>query len=369
MTLPRTSAPTGRFVTTIFGLGADRTDAEQALEGDGILLPFPQRAEWLRHTGQDDAFLVVARDAASQPQAAVSVGISKTRALPGHRLYRIERMCAAADIRVDRQLLDGIVDAARRDASCLRVSIEVFERNEERRSALQAALADTGFAKSPDTRSYARTLALELAPGAEALLSALNLKVRRNVREPVKRGLEIRRITDVALAPRLEELLRETYARTGGASPHFPWSFIIELAAREPNRSHVSGLFDPKAEGAESLLAFSWGVMHGDYVTYEAGGSTRRPELGRTPVAYAPLWDLISWATTTRASWFDFGGVTAGTKDSADDPLGGISDFKRHFCQDVVDVGEDWMLEPRPVRSSIARAVGMVARRFGVGQS
>ena len=47
-------------------------------------------------------------------------------------------------------------------------------------------------------------------------------------------------------------------------------------------------------------------------------------------------------------------------------PLGGISDFKRHFTEHVAQVGAEWSFEPRRGRASAARAVSttstMVAR-------
>lgn len=356
-------------VDLVTGLGSDRVRAEASLEELGLVLPLAQRALWLKACGSDDALMIVARNDGDRPVAATGVSIALSRAMPGHRLYRVERMSSAERDDIDDALLLGLMNAARRDASCLRISIQVFERDEDRRARLSQILRKHGFVGSTEMRSYERTLALELSPGAETLLASLAMKVRRNIREPAKRGLEIRPVRDPALAPRLDELLQETYDRTGGVAPQLPWATVIEMSAREPHRSRISGLFDAAATGSETLLGYSWGAVHGDYVTYEAGGSTRRADLGRTPLAYAPLWDLIAWATTTPATWFDFGGITPGTKATADDPLGGISDFKRHFSQTVVDVGAEWVFEPRPVRSSIARAVSAIARRFGGGSA
>jgi lipid II:glycine glycyltransferase (peptidoglycan interpeptide bridge formation enzyme) len=115
--------------------------------------------------------------------------------------------------------------------------------------------------------------------------------------------------------------------------------------------------------GVESLVAFAWGCLHGDYVTYEAGAATRTQATGNLALAYAPLWDLVAWARGLGAAWFDFGGVSMGTAGDAHDPLGGIADFKRFFCNEVISVGEDWVLEPRPARAFLARAVRAAARK------
>ena len=66
------------------------------------------------------------------------------------------------------------------------------------------------------------------------------------------------------------------------------------------------------------------------------------------------MWDLIKWAKHSGAHFFDFGGITPGTLAS-DDPLGGISDFKRYFSQRVVQVGAEWSYEPRPMQAQAAR--------------
>ncbi len=354
----------GLSVTHRRGFGDARRADEGAVALAGVAFPISQRAEWCEAVGCDDSLLVIARDSADRVRGAMGVEIAPSRALPGHSLYRVERFSSTADDRVDHALLSHIVDVARRDSRCLRLTIETFERDIAARERLAQSLRALGFVHRQSQRSYARTLALDLAPGEPALLAALNLKVRRNIREPVKRGLELRSITDAALAPRLEALMAETYQRTGGSAPPLPWQTMIALSHREPNRSRIGGLFDPTSDGPEALVAFAWGALHGSYVTYEAGASTRRASLGRTPLAYAPLWDLVTWAGGTTASWFDFGGITAGTKESADDPLGGISDFKRFFCQTAVDVGDDWVLEPRAIRAAVARVASALARRF-----
>ena len=123
------------------------------------------------------------------------------------------------------------------------------------------------------------------------------------------------------------------------------------------------GLFAPNDNGPSGLLAFAWGCVNGNYVTYDAGASTRNHDLGNMPLAYAPLWDLIAWAKRIGATWFDFGGVSTTTAAPTDDPLGGISDFKRFFCERIVDVGEDWILEPRPIRAMIARTFSAAVER------
>jgi hypothetical protein len=179
------------------------------------------------------------------------------------------------------------------------------------------------------------------------------------VRAARKRGLDVRAIDDPSIAPRLLELSQQAFERTHGPRELKPWRGIIERSGAQPDRSRVIGLFDPRVSGPASLVAFAWGAVHGSYASYEAAGSTRRADLGSTPLGYAPLWELIRWARDeTSATWFDLGGVGS---DTPSDSRVGISRFKRYFSKHVVVVGREWQLEPHRVRGAVARAIGAAA--------
>jgi lipid II:glycine glycyltransferase (peptidoglycan interpeptide bridge formation enzyme) len=108
------------------------------------------------------------------------------------------------------------------------------------------------------------------------------------------------------------------------------------------------------------LVGFAWGCSHGTYATYEAGASSPREDLRKTPLSYAPIWDLVTWASSeTTAQWFDLGGVSLGGDD---DTQSGISEFKRHLSEDLIEVGGEWTLEPHPTRAAIALALGRAAQ-------
>jgi lipid II:glycine glycyltransferase (peptidoglycan interpeptide bridge formation enzyme) len=95
--------------------------------------------------------------------------------------------------------------------------------------------------------------------------------------------------------------------------------------------------------------------LHGDHVQYSTAATVRSPDI-RMPMAYCLAWDLMQWAHTQGARFFDFGGITEGTQGGPD-PLGGISDFKRYFKGTVADVGEEWILEPHPAAAAVNRIV------------
>jgi hypothetical protein len=174
--------------------------------------------------------------------------------------------------------------------------------------------------------------------------------------------MEVRPVLDVAYADHIDALVRQTFARTGGRPPDLEWRHIIESSALKPSLSRISGMFDTRATGPQSLVSFAWGTARGSYATYEAGAAMRRKDLGSLSLGSAPLWDLVIWARQHSALWFDFGGVTAGRSATANDPVGGISSFKRSFCDNVVDVGEEWVLHPNPLRTSIVDLLKATAR-------
>jgi hypothetical protein len=345
------------------GFGSAREAAEKELESQGIVLPFPQRGEWHEAIGESRSALVVARDSDGKARGAAGIGIGRSRSLPLHFIYRVERLASCETETDDAALLRAIIDAVRADRFCIRLHLGIFEPDSERRQQLGTVLGKSGFVKAQETESYRRTPSLDLHASEEELFSKLASSARRNVRLPAKRGFHLVPLTDPVYSARLTELMEESYRRTGGNPLSLPWQTILSRSGLSPNRSRVVGMFRPNDYSPSGLVAFAWGCVNGNYVTYEAGASTRQDELGNLPLAYAPLWDLIAWAKRIGAKWFDFGGVSAAGESTPDDPLGGITDFKRFFCERIIEVRDDWILEPRPVRAMIARTVSAAATR------
>lgn len=339
-----------------------REEIERSLEQGGVQLPLQQLAAWPSIARVTSGRLVVVRH--GQHALAAGVLVDRTRALPGHTLYRVSRLTPVHDSEVFETLVRALTDAARADRRCLRLSVELFDTDASKREHAASLLRSLGYEKSTEPRIYERTLVMALRGSEADLLSAVHKTGRQNIRAPAKRGLVTRAILESAYAPVLERLVAETFARTSGQPPRYDWTGIVEWSARQPARSRLVGIFDPRVDGPESLVGFAWGCITNRYATYEVGASTRSMALGSVSLAYAPLWELILWARQSGATVFDFGGVTAGSKNSSDDALGGISDFKRYFTQNVVSAGEEWFIQPRPFRASLARLLAAGARRI-----
>jgi hypothetical protein len=288
-------------------------------------------------------------------EAAFAVDAAKSRAPPGFRLLRVERFGEALPQALWASAVDALAAIGRRDLRALRLSVEVFSRDPDRRAQLGELLARAGFARAA-CRNWDVTLALDLQPGEDEILRSLSQTARQAIRAVAKLPVELRLVNDSRLAPRLEALSRETYARTGAhyVAP-WDWTGVIELAQQVPDATRLVGLFRTDREGPDALLGFAWGLWNGDSASYFAGASARPADL-RVAIGHPLLWDLILWAKRAGAAWFDLGGVTAGTAGS-DDPVGAISDFKRLFSKKTADVAEDWVLEPRWLPARVAELV------------
>src|SRR5262249_47314031 len=216
------------------------------------------------------------------------------------------------------------------------------------------ALATFGFRRA-ESRRYTITPVVDLTPGEDAVFASLSTTARQNIRAASKHPVAVRLITDEAFTPRLGQLEAENRRRTGGPYRPRDWRAVFGPSNAHPELPRLVGLFRTDAAAPACLLAFAWGCHHGDHGQYLAAGSTRQTAL-RVPLGYPLVWDLLVWARRNGGGWFDLAGITQGHQGSAD-PLGGISDFKRRFSKTLVEVSEEWVLEPHPVRAFLARAI------------
>ncbi|HEY4671648.1 MAG TPA: GNAT family N-acetyltransferase [Gemmatimonadaceae bacterium] len=339
----------------LIGDDAGRMHCERELIARGVAMPLPHRVAWYRSGLTATSSLLVLRAEDGTPLAACAIGRFPSRALPGYYIWRVERLMWRLGEQITARAFDAIVEMARRDGRVLRVVVELCDRNAEARNQNSRVLAASGFERARVPRTYAETIAIDLDAPLDSVFATLQRSARRNVRSTTKSGLAVKTIEDARHASRMNQLLEETMARTGGVHTPVDWRSVIRLSKSEPSLSRLVGLFHGDDADECSLLAFAWGCNHGEYVTYDLAASTRQVPV-RVPLAYALAWDIISWAHGNSAQWFDFGGVTRGQLGD-DDPLGGISDFKRFFSDTVVSVGEDWIFEPSRMRSAVAGAV------------
>lgn len=343
----------------LFGVGAawDRCERELAEQGEPLALP--HRAAWIGAHPAAEGWLIAVRDGQDICRYAIGVQVHRSRALPGHRVLRVERLSPARRPAAARRALTALTAAAHDTARVLRVHVELYSPDACARREAARWLEDLGYRRSVRSRCYQQTLLVDLMPGEAQILTALSGRAKRNIKAVARHPVALRPVKERGAAPRLDALVRETFARTGGTYRYHDWSHAIELSSTHPELSRIVGLFRTDGEGSEALLGFAWGQFHGDHAHYAMGASTRPVDL-RIPLSYALLWDIACWARQTGATYLDLGGVT-NARSAGEDPLAGISDFKRSFSENVVEVGEEWVLEPHPRRARIARAVSTSA--------
>lgn len=294
----------------------------------------------------------------------VGVQVTRPRAVPWLRLVRVPRFGRGLDPSAVEEAVTALARLAR-ERPVLRLHLEAWTEKEEERQGIGEACRSHGFGPSP-SRSYTRTVWLDLRPPEEEILAGFHATGRRHIRAPGKKGYEVRPVSEPAAVPALERLFHRTFRRTGGTPPRVDWALLVREGGKPSSRHHLVGLFPVDAPDQAEPLSFALALLHGEVAEYGHAASVRDPDV-RIPLLYAPTWELMRWAKSRGASFWDFGGITAGSADD-DDPVGGISDFKRYFGTSVRRVGEEWRLTPRPLSSGfadvVARLAGM-ARRMG----
>lgn len=333
---------------------------EEALQASGQPGLY-HSAAWAEHGPGDNYALIVLRDGTGDIVGRFSVRGDQSRALPGHRLLTVERFGNGLPAEMLEPAAMALARYALQDRWTLQIRVGILSRTN--RDAAAAALKSSGFRQAERPNSYTHTPTLDLSGDADAVFRRLRKTARKNLHQATQAGLRVRTLTDPAYAERLAMLERLSMARTGGRSGSRRWASLLELSKDHPQLSRISGLFlSNEEDGPDKLMAFAWGTMQGDHGTYTSAGTMRQPGL-KVSLGYPLLWDLIAWSHQQHAAWFDFGGITM--RDPNQDPLVGISAFKRHFTHTIEHVGDEWVLEPHPIRARLARAASAI-RNWGL---
>ncbi len=351
-------AETEARVEILRDTSAEWAACEQSLASAGVRLPLPHRAGWTLARPGVESLCVALRAPDGRCTGAFGMHATASRALPGFRLLRVERFGEAMPCATWPAAVDALAGVVHREPRVLRVSVEVFSRDGETRARLGELLAHAGFTRAATARNGSMTLTVDLRPNENELLNSFSKSARQAIKSVAKRPVKVCSIDDRRLGDRLEALSRETRARTGARyEALWDWTGVIELSRRLPDAARLVGLFRTDRQGPDELLGFAWGWWNGQSATYFAGASSRPSDLHGISLGHPLIWDLIVWAKRAGATWFDLGGVTAGTTGSGD-PVGGISNFKRFFSKETAEVAEDWVLEPRRLP---ARFAGLVS--------
>jgi hypothetical protein len=218
----------------------------------------------------------------------------------------------------------------------------------------ESVLRESGF-EACDRQFPARTRIVDLRPPIEEILARFPTKTRTKLK--LKKPEEVR-IRELALRehiPALRSALDDSFRRSAAGRHAYDFESLFGVLERFPEAAAAFGLF--LSDDWSAPKAFISGVGSAPLFEYSAAGSLSHDRLRRLPFNYILLWRLVEAAKARGASTFDMGGITDG---SPDDPLAGISDFKRRFPGFEVDVGRERLAVLRPLRhraSSLLRAL------------
>ncbi|HEY2860287.1 MAG TPA: hypothetical protein VGJ21_17840 [Terracidiphilus sp.] len=337
--------------------GAERAGIEQELIQAGVLLPLTQRTLWAANSYSRKPLFLVVRDQSGRALWGYAIERIKSRYLPGHTTLRVRDFGGNNPAYVCRAAVAALAKLARTEPRILRLQVNVFSRSERQKTGMM--LAECGFREVTPPMSYQHTLSVNLAPGEEELFASFSKSARTRVRECAKKGLITVPVTDRAYSARIQQLQEEAVRRTGGQIASTDWEGVLRMSKEYPGLSRVFGVFVDEDVSPERMRAFGWACNHGDRGEYRAGGSSRDGD-SRLPFGYDLVWEMIRWAKATGAEWFDMGGVTVSDGGGA---LEGISDFKRFFSRDLIEVGAEWVLEPNPFRAKVADSISAARAR------
>lgn len=309
---------------------------------------------WIRDVSERTHWYAVVPDAEGERvrAAAVARRIS-TLSLPGHHRLRLTRFGHGLEADDVAAILEGFRELVDREGRLLSLNIEVFTPDPDHLQRIGGIAADLGFERVRDERRYRWTARLDLTHSEERLFANLSRSCRRGIREPEKEGFRIDDIADDRWVGRMNALWKETFHRTGAIPPFRDWARRLAFARAHPDLYRIVGAFAPDTSEPESLVAFACGMHNGDHATYSDGASTRDID-SSISLSYTPVWRLILWARARGCAWFDMGGISNPVEAPGDDPREGISDFKRRFADDSVEVGAEWSYTPPSIRNWLA---------------
>ena len=311
---------------------------ESALRGrPGIEINLPQSCLWLESAGREFRLLQVT-SGNGEPLGQVAAQVHRPRRA---RWYAHATAMAIgesfADANAERECVTALAESLRKEGIC-RLRTHFYRCSP---GGLSRAASLGGEVAPP--LGYERTLLFDLKPSTTEILAAFDKKVRAKILHRTRDQVEIRRLTDASIIPSLQAALDAAFSRTGGTSVPFDFEPYFSAAKASPSRVLILGLY--LKSRPEQLLAYSIDVRHGAVVEAVSSGSLPDPELRRLHFNYFLFWEKVLWARDGVSNTLDMGGVTA---CGADDPLSGISRFKRQFTEQEATVNHERIFRLRP---------------------
>jgi hypothetical protein len=301
----------------------------------------------------------------NQLETGFAIQIVNSRMMFGAKIARIERFGRPlhAQPGIDPGFM--LTESVKAIPNLVRLAVEIYDEDEARREAIIKKIELAGAKMNPLPRQYGSTLFIDLKESDEQLLVSFKKNTRRDIMVTQKRGGVVKPIDGSNYINRMKMLLDGSFQKTGAKTlPSVDFDAMCRDAVGGLN-SLLIGVFWPERSTPMDLVAFVWGRLHGDIVTYDVGASERSEDIGSTPLAHILMWELCRWARQRKALYVDLGGIIP-AETSSDHPLYGISAFKRRFSIDQRTVGAELWFEPTNLISIMAKVNRWMAGHFGL---
>ncbi|MBC7396950.1 MAG: GNAT family N-acetyltransferase [Bdellovibrionales bacterium] len=228
------------------------------------------------------------------------------------------------------------------NAMTLRLQPQRFDAQELTGFEMRASTC--GFNLAPPL-GIVRTMLLDLDSTPEALAAKMGQKTRSKIRHASRAKMELRVLTEESYAAACRNATNESRRRSGSDDTPYDFESAFRVAKAHPDRAQIIGLFLKDKPG--QLMAYVIGYKNGARAEYASAGSFSDPELRSMPFNYFLFWQLANWARNQGATQIDMGGITDGGEN---DPLQGVSRFKRSIASLEVETGREMVIVLRPLR-------------------
>ncbi|MFI5348842.1 MAG: hypothetical protein ACHQ2Z_04810 [Elusimicrobiota bacterium] len=214
-------------------------------------------------------------------------------------------------------------------------------------NAAEKILRQSGF-QACGRRFPARTRIIDLRPSIEEIFAEFPSKIRTKLRIKKPEEIRVEDLRSRGQIPDLQAALNDSFLRSTDQRQGYDFESLFRVLEKSPESAAAFGFF--LSDDWNSPQAFISGVASAPLFEYTTAGSRSNARLRQFPFNYVLLWRLVEAAKARAALIFDMGGITEG---SPEDPLAGISEFKRRFPGFEVNIGREGLLELRPAKSRL----------------
>lgn len=247
------------------------------------------------------------------------------------------------------ELMNQLILFLKSNTSVMSLRAQLYMPGAKTLEQFHQILSPKGFVDIGPT-SYTKTRIIDLRPSVNEMLNAFsaNGRARLKIKEKELENVEVKEICEMTAIPFLQEALDASFLRSVEQRSPFNFQPFFESAKNFTKDVVLLGFFFK--ETPSHPKAFISGISHGNVVEYSVGGSLSDPELRQFPFNHILMWQLALKSKQNGVELFDMGGITSGENN---DPLRGISNFKRFFPGFEISTGREMLLIIRPKRLAI----------------